>query len=102
MRLEHLPGRVDRDHIVPEPGRDRGELADAGAEIEDLPGPIPSPAYAMCSAAVPEAQLTARCPPGSSETAFSNAATVGPVVSQSPRRIAATASTSSSEMDWRP
>ena len=56
----------------------------------------------MCSAAVPEVQLTARCPPATAPTASSKAVTVGPVVSQSPRRMAMTASTSSSEIDWRP
>jgi hypothetical protein len=56
----------------------------------------------MCSAAVPDVQLTARRPPHCSDTASSNAVTVGPVVSQSPRRTAVTASMSSWVMDWRP
>ncbi len=70
-----------------------------GVVTTSSPGPTPSPAYAMCSAAVPDVQETARCPPVSSEIAFSNAVTAGPVVSQSPRRIAVTASMSSSEID---
>ena len=56
----------------------------------------------MCSAAVPDVQLTARWPPHCSATASSKAVTVGPVVSQSPRRTAVTASMSSSEIDWLP
>ena len=70
-----------------------------GVVTTSSPGPTPRAAYAMCSAAVPDVQLTARCPPASSDTAFSNAVTAGPVVSQSPRSTAVTASMSASEID---
>src|SRR5688572_17463551 len=56
----------------------------------------------MCNAAVPEVALTTWCPPVASETAASKSSTMGPVVSQSPRSTASTASMSSSETDCRP
>ena len=56
----------------------------------------------MCSAAVPDVQLTTGWPPATSDDRRLERLTAGPVVSQSPRSTSVTASTSSSETDCRP
>src|SRR6478609_2449254 len=73
-----------------------------GVVTTSSPRPTPAAAYAMCRAAVPLVALTHRVAPVSASSCSSNAVTVGPVVSQSPRRTWATASMSSSLTDWRP
>ena len=68
-----------------------------GVVTTSSPGPTPSAAYAMCSAAVPDVTLTTPVAAGPPRTRpSSNASTAGPVVSQSPRSTSATAATSSS------
>src|SRR6478752_4654276 len=73
-----------------------------GVVTTSSPAETPAAAYAMCRAAVPEVALTQRVAPERSCRASSNAVTVGPVVSKSPRSTCATASTSSWLTDCRP
>ena len=62
------------------------------------PGPTPAANAAACSAAVPEENATAYGAPHACATCSSKAATLGPCVSQSPRKASATAATSSSSI----
>src|SRR5689334_20552876 len=66
------------------------------------PGPTPAAKAAACSAAVPDDTATPCRDSTRAATAPSNAATAGPVVSQSPRSVLTTAATSSSSISWRP
>jgi hypothetical protein len=70
-----------------------------GVHTTSSPGPTPAAAYATCSAAVPDVTATVGTPPVNDSRSASKRVTAGPVVSQSPRRTAATAATSSSTMD---
>ena len=67
-----------------------------GGTTTSSPGPTPAAAYATCSAAVPLATAAQPAPPVQPARSASNASTCGPVVSQSLRRVATTAATSSS------
>src|SRR5262245_44303773 len=64
------------------------------------PGPRPAATAAPWSAAVPDEKATACRAPVASTSPASKAGTRGPVVSQSERRAAATASTSASLICW--
>jgi len=70
-----------------------------GVVTTSSPGPTPRAAYATCRAAVPEVTDTAPGAPEMRVRSSSKAVTAGPVVSQSPRRTAATASMSDSSID---
>src|SRR6476646_11720272 len=72
-----------------------------GVVTASSPGPSPAATAAPWSAAVPELKATAWRTPAKAASAPSKAGTRGPVVSQSDRSAAATAATSSSEIDCR-
>ena len=71
-----------------------------GVVTASSPGPRPAAAAAPWRAAVPDEKATAWRAPVASTRPASKAGTRGPVVSQSERRAAATAPTSSSEICW--
>ena len=71
-----------------------------GVVIASSPGPRPAATAAPWSAAVPEENATACLAPVSATRPASNSGTRGPVVSQSERSAATTASTSSSLICW--
>ncbi|TWH69252.1 hypothetical protein JD77_04260 [Micromonospora olivasterospora] len=73
-----------------------------GGTTTSSPGPTPAAAYPTCSAAVPLDTAAQPAPPVQAARSVSNASTCGPVVSQSLRRAATTAATSSSVTDCRP
>ena len=66
------------------------------------PGSMPSAYMAACSAAVPVLTATASEVPATAARACSNSPTLGPVVSQSERKVSVTAATSQSSIVCRP